>query len=796
MVKRLGLPSSLRRRAAAAQQQSTAAGAHAAAGSNKRGRSRSAAASEANNNNNRTPQDLGEITTSIAIAKGSLTPIGPRKKNGNGNNNGNGISLSLSALDTADMSGSRSTYSQSSSNMTSTGGSGDQIPWVEVPVLDGEALLARRVRSIPSPQYANDADPYGDVRNRLEHLSLRDKLTHAHHTYIAPGIDADNRAGLGPGAATADKKRRTPKALAMADHPSKHDHNHIPFFAAMTTYLGYTVLIFIGHLRDICASIFRSGRYYRNNTNHSNNNTNSASGDTYKSQQARDPSSRTTKKALITAKSTQQRQRQRQQKQVQELPKPTGPFPSDNLGMYAPLLKSWENFYTRRLYHRIQDCFNRPIASRPGAAIRVLERVSWDGNKTMEVLGSLDNLETLRQRDEYTRGEHFVLSDPSDRVSRACLNLGSYNYLGFADDWDVTCRRGVLSSLHQLPISPSSSRAEYGTTSLHVDVENIVAQFLQKDAAMVLNMGFNTNATTIPALMERGDLLVSDELNHTSIVNGARASGAAIRTFRHNDATHLEKILSTAIVMGRPRTRRPWNKIMVIVEGIYSMEGEYCDLRNIVAVCKKYGAYVYLDEAHSIGAMGPTGRGCCEYTGVDPADVDILMGTFTKSFGGMGGYVAGNKDVIAYLRKKCAGSSFHNALSPVVCQQIISSFKVIMGEDGTDIGKRKLTALRDNSNYFRMRLMDMGLHVLGHFDSPIIPVMLYNPTKIAAFSRECLKRGLAVVVVGFPAVPILMSRARFCISAAHTRVELDRALVEIEEIATLLKLKYNKSTFG
>ena len=673
------------------------------------------------------------------------------------------------------MSGSRSTYSQSSSNVTSTDNSGaDQIPWVEVPVVDGEALLARRVRSIPSPQYANDADPYGDVRNRLEHLSLRDKLTHAHHTYIAPGIDADDRA--------AAKK-------APAADPSKHDHDHIPFFAAMTTYLGYTVLIFIGHLRDVCASIFRSGRYYRNNNSNSNN---AANADAYKSQQARDTSSRTQTNALITAKSTQRQK----QPQAQELPKPTGPFPSDNPGLYAPLLKSWENFYTRRLYHRIQDCFNRPIASRPGAAIRVLERVSWDGNKTMEVLGSLDNLDTLRQRDEYTRGEHFVLSDPSDRVSRSCLNLGSYNYLGFADDWDVTCRRGVLSSLHQLPISPSSCRAEYGTTSLHVEVERIVAQFLQKDAALVLNMGFNTNATTIPALMERGDLLVSDELNHTSIVNGARASGAAIRTFRHNDAAHLEEILSTAIVMGRPRTRRPWNKILVIVEGIYSMEGEYCDLRNVVAVCKKYGAYLYLDEAHSIGAMGPTGRGCCEYTGVDPADVDILMGTFTKSFGGMGGYIAGNKDVIAYLRKKCAGSSFHNALSPVVCQQIISSFKVIMGEDGTDIGKRKLTALRDNSNYFRMRLMDMGLHVLGHFDSPIIPVMLYNPTKIAAFSRECLKRGLAVVVVGFPAVPILMSRARFCISAAHTRVELDRALVEIEEIATLLKLKYNKSTFG
>lgn len=235
---------------------------------------------------------------------------------------------------------------------------------------------------------------------------------------------------------------------------------------------------------------------------------------------------------------------------------------------------------------------------------------------------------------------------------------------------------------------------------------------------------------------------------------------------------------------------------MVIVEGIYSMEGEYCDLRNVVKVCKKYGAYVYLDEAHSVGAMGPTGRGCAEYTGVDPADIDIMMGTFTKSFGGMGGYISGDKVVIDELRKKCASSSYHNSLSPVVCQQILSSLKVIMGRDGTDTGKKKICALRDNSNYFRMRLCDMGLHVLGHYDSPIMPVMLYNPTKIAAFSRECMKRGLAVVVVGFPAVPILMSRARFCISAGHTREDLDRALEAIDEIADMLKLRYSTSRLG
>jgi len=516
--------------------------------------------------------------------------------------------------------------------------------------------------------------------------------------------------------------------------PKEHAITH---FAAFTTYLGYVVLIVCGHIRDIFAQVVGRGRYLARNTD----------------------------------------------------------FPSNNLKFYAPLLKSWENFYTRRLYHRIQDCFNRPISSTPGAQIKVLERVSSNGNKTMDLLGSLENLETDSLKESYAHCSHYIKVS-GDCVARACLNLGSYNYLGFADDWHKTCGKDVMGSLNDMPISTASSRREFGTTILHREVERLVASFLGKEDAMCLNMGFNTNATTIPVLVTRGDLIISDELNHTSIVNGARGSGAAIRTFRHNNTQHLESILREAIIMGRPRTRRPWKKILVIVEGVYSMEGEYCDLRNVVRVSKKYGAYVYLDEAHSIGAMGPTGRGCAEYSGVDTADIDVMMGTFTKSFGGMGGYIAGSPEVINHLRQKCAGSAYHNSLSPPVCQQIINSFRVIMGVDGTDIGKRKLRALRDNSNYFRMRLNDMGLHVLGNYDSPIMPVMLYNPTNIAAFSRECLKRGLAVVVVGFPAVPILMSRARFCISAGHTRKELDRALKDINEIADLLKLRYAISSFG
>lgn len=574
------------------------------------------------------------------------------------------------------------------------------------------SVLLQDNHQVPHKEEEN-VDPYSDVRDRMEALSLHSRMIHAYHT---------DSAGLA-------------KSTATEEDLSQHGEPTIPFFAAWTTYLGYAVLIFVGHIRDFCANLFRQGRYI-------------ASAD----------------------------------------------YPSDDLSKFAPLLKSFENFYTKRLYHRIQDCFNRPIASNPGANVQMLERISSNGNKTMTVLGSIQNVSD-EDAEVYLDGQHFSTVS-GERVTRACLNLGSYNYLGFADDWNVTCKEGVMDSMRDLPVCLGSSRMECGTSKLHDDVEKLVAEFAGKECSMVLNMGFNTNATTIPALMGRGDLIVSDELNHTSIVNGARTSGAAIRCFRHNDCDHLEEILKEAILLGQPRSRRPWKKIMVIVEGIYSMEGEYCDLRGVVKVCKKYGAYTYLDEAHSIGAMGSTGRGCCEYTGVDPSDVDILMGTFTKSFGGMGGYIASSKSVISMLREKCAASAYHNSLSPVVCQQILSSFKVIMGRDGTNIGKQKISALRDNSNYFRMRLIDMGLHVLGHYDSPIIPVMLYNPTKIPAFSRECLKRGLAVVVVGFPAVPILMSRARFCISAGHTRKDLDKALVEIEEVADLLKLRYAKSTFG
>ncbi|XWS60213.1 hypothetical protein CRYUN_Cryun07bG0016000 [Craigia yunnanensis] len=268
----------------------------------------------------------------------------------------------------------------------------------------------------------------------------------------------------------------------------------------------------------------------------------------------------------------------------------------------------------------------------------------------------------------------------------------------------------------------------------------------------------------------QGGLIISDSLNHNSIVNGARGSGATVRVFKHNTPSHLEKVLREHIAEGQPRTHRPWKKIIVVVEGIYSMEGELCKLPEVVAICKKYKAYVYLDEAHSIGAVEKSRRGVCELLGVDTVDVDIMMGTFTKSFGSCGGYIAGSKELIQYLIYNCPAHLYATSISPPAAQQIISSIKVILGEDGSSRGAQKLARIRENSNFFRSELQKMGFEVLGDNDSPVMPV--------------------AVVTVAFPATPLLLEKARICISASHTKEDLLKALEVISQVGDLVGIKY------
>ena len=226
-------------------------------------------------------------------------------------------------------------------------------------------------------------------------------------------------------------------------------------------------------------------------------------------------------------------------------------------------------------------------------------------------------------------------------------------------------------------------------------------------------------------------LILSDELNHTSLVLGARLSGATIKTFKHNDPKDLEAKLRKHIIEGHPITRRPWKKVLIIVEGVYSMEGSVVRLPEIIALKKKYKAYLYLDEAHSIGAMGEHGRGVVDYWGCNPKDVDIRMGTFTKSFGSAGGYIAGSKDLINFLRVNSHASCYASSMSPPVTAQILTSLKIIMGLDGSNDGMRRIRQLSENTRYFRQKLIKMGFIVFGNNDSPVVPVMLYMTSKVA-----------------------------------------------------------------
>ncbi|KAM6128056.1 LOW QUALITY PROTEIN: serine palmitoyltransferase 3 [Pterocles gutturalis] len=429
---------------------------------------------------------------------------------------------------------------------------------------------------------------------------------------------------------------------------------------------------------------------------------------------------------------------------------------------FVPLYR-FENFYTRNLYMRIRDNWNRPICSVPGPQFDLMERVTDDYNWTFRFTG---------------------------RIIKNVINMGSYNYLGFAET-DVNALQTVTVEL-QYGTGICSTRQEMGTLDKHVELEKLVANFLGVEDAMVFGMGFATNSMNIPALVGKGCLILSDELNHTSLVLGARLSGATIRIFKHNNMQSLEQLLRDAVIYGQPRSHRAWRKIIILVEGIYSMEGSIVRLPEIVSLKKKYKAYLYLDEAHSIGAVGATGRGVVEYFGMNPDDVDVLMGTFTKSFGAAGGYIAGKKDLVDFLRTHSHSAVYATSMCPPVAEQIIRAMKCLMGLDGTTQGLQRVRQLGKNTRYFRRRLHEMGFIIYGNDDSPVVPLLLYMPGKIGAFARRMLEKNIGVVVVGFPATPITESRARFCVSAAHTREMLDTVLSALDELGDFLQLKYSR----
>ena len=428
---------------------------------------------------------------------------------------------------------------------------------------------------------------------------------------------------------------------------------------------------------------------------------------------------------------------------------------------FVPLYASFENFYTRNLYNRLHDVFNRPICSVPGATIDIIERKFSHSGWSYEHTGN---------------------------VIKNVVNLGSYNYLGFAENAGP-CAEAAIDAVKKYGAGVCSFRQEVGNLDIHEKLEKAMAEYLDVEACITFGMGYATNSMNIPCLVDKGCLIFSDELNHASLVLGCRLSGAAIKIFKHNDMEDLETKLANAIVDGQPRTHRPWKKILIIVEGVYSMEGSIIDLPGILALKKKYKTYVYLDEAHSIGALGERGRGVTEYFGIHAREIDVMMGTFTKSFGAAGGYIAGSKALVEHIKAHSHSACYATSMAPPVCAQVLASLNII---EKSEDGKQRIKQLAKNCRVFRQGLKKMGNIVYGNDDSPVVPVLIYLPCKVGAFSREMLARGFAVVVVGFPATPLVESRVRFCMSSALSDKQIEDALEAISDISDLLRLRYKK----
>jgi glycine C-acetyltransferase len=338
------------------------------------------------------------------------------------------------------------------------------------------------------------------------------------------------------------------------------------------------------------------------------------------------------------------------------------------------------------------------------------------------------------------------------------LMFATYSYLGLLQHPDII--RAAQEATARYGAGTHGVRLLGGTLDLHLELEATIARFHGREAAIVYSSGYVTNLATISTLVGKGDWVISDKWNHASIVDGCLLARGEFVRFRHNDMDDLERRLRQAPAQAGK---------LVVADAVFSMDGDIFNLPDAVALCRKYGARLMIDEAHSLGVLGATGRGIEEHFGM-PGVIDIKMGTLSKTIPGIGGYITGSSDLIAFLKHSARGFVFSAALPPAVTAACTAAFGVIERE-----GVERNRILQRNVRHFLDGLKALGFDT-GVSVTPIVPIMTWDDDRAMLMTRYCQENGVFVLPVLSPAVPPGSSRLRANVTAAHTIADIDFAL--------------------
>ncbi len=375
------------------------------------------------------------------------------------------------------------------------------------------------------------------------------------------------------------------------------------------------------------------------------------------------------------------------------------------------------------------------------------------------------------------KGTYFKLRILEDQQAPVChydgrevINLASNNYLGLANDPRLI--EAAINATRKLGVGSGAVRTIAGTMRIHMELEEKIAAFKNVEACVVFQSGFTANAGTVSSILGKEDFILSDELNHASIIDGARLSRAKIKVFRHKDAAHCEELLKE--IQNDP------GKKLIITDGVFSMDGDIGPVDKLAALAEKYGAIMMVDDAHASGVLGRNGRGSVDHFGMH-GRVDVQVGTLSKAIGALGGYVCGSRDLIDYLYHRARPFLFSTSHPPSVAATCIKAFEILETEP------ERIERLWSNTRYLQSQLQSAGFNIGGlttpATETPITPLIIGDGRQTMEFSRALFDAGILGTGIAFPTVPEGKARVRLIVTSEHTRPQLDRALETLTTIA-------------